>query len=97
VIVVGGPGAVWPFPAAALAGIGPVWQSLEPELDLAVGACWWTRLRRAIEGGAPPVSEQAVLSGGAPPALAAPAAMDLAEDIDWLPGPDLSEVPPWER
>lgn len=48
VIVVGGPGAAWPF-AADWAGVtGPVWQSLEPELDLSIGASWWPLLRRAF-------------------------------------------------
>jgi hypothetical protein len=52
VILVGGPGAAWPFAGAALSGLGPVWQSIEPELDLAVGACWWTQLRSAFGGAA---------------------------------------------
>lgn len=81
-IVVGGPGAVWPFARTALAALGPVWQSLEPELDLAVGACWWTQLRRAFGGlssgtlrlpsGAPLPAEQARLSGELPWLAGAP-------------------------
>jgi len=71
-ILVGGPGAVWPFAGTALAGLGPVWQSLEPELDLAVGACWWTQLRRAFGG---------LLSG----TLRLPSAEPLPADWTQLP------------
>jgi len=47
-LLVGGPGAAWPFVADALAGLGTVWQSGDPTLDLAYGACWWQRYRRSF-------------------------------------------------
>lgn len=50
-LLVGGPGAAWPFVADALAGIGTVWQSGDPTLDLAYGACWWDIYQRSFERG----------------------------------------------
>jgi hypothetical protein len=50
-VLVGGAGAAWPFVADALAGIGTVWQSGDPTLDLAYGACWWGSYRRSFERG----------------------------------------------
>ncbi len=41
----GGPGAAWPFVADALDGVGTVWQSGDPMLDLAYGVCWWEPCR----------------------------------------------------
>lgn len=52
-LLVGGPGAAWPFVADALARLGTVWQSGDPTLDLAYGACWWERYRQ--RDGAPPI------------------------------------------
>jgi hypothetical protein len=52
-LLVGGPGAAWPFVADALAGIGTVWQSGDPTLDLAYGACWWDVYQRGFERGGP--------------------------------------------
>jgi hypothetical protein len=50
-VLVGGPGAAWPFVADALAGPGrTVWQSGDPTLDLAYGACWWERYRDSFLG-----------------------------------------------
>jgi len=73
-VLVGGPGAVWPFAGTALSGLGPVWQSREPELDLAAGACWWTQFRRAF--GSPPSGVLRL-----PPA-------DLPA-VDWAPLPSV--------
>lgn len=98
VVVAGGPGAVWPLARDELGKLGPVWQSLEPELDLAVGACWWPLLRGAFT-----VQQRA--------AVDRPAALFSAADLDRANRPDdehgaggdpnlkldLSEVPPWER
>jgi hypothetical protein len=50
-VLVGGPGAAWPFVADALAGIGTVWQSGDPTLDLAYGACWWDVYQRSFRRG----------------------------------------------
>ena len=50
-LLVGGPGAAWPFVADALAGIGTVWQSGDPTLDLAYGACWWDSYQRSFGRG----------------------------------------------
>jgi hypothetical protein len=44
-LLVGGPGAAWPFVADTLAGLGAVWESGDPTLDLALGACWWQPFR----------------------------------------------------
>lgn len=44
-VIVGGPGAVWPFIPGALNELGPLWRSREPEQDLAVGAAWWPVLQ----------------------------------------------------
>ena len=67
-LLVGGPGAAWPFVADALAGLGTLWQSGDPTLDLAYGACWWERYRRSFrrDGAAP--ARGAVRVQGAVPA-----------------------------
>jgi hypothetical protein len=44
-LLVGGPGAAWPFVTGALTGLGAVWESGDPTLDLALGACWWQQFR----------------------------------------------------
>jgi hypothetical protein len=54
-VLVGGPGATWPF-AADLLGVtlgvaardGGVWGSGDPALDLAFGACWWPLFKRSF-------------------------------------------------
>ena len=57
-LLVGGPGAAWPFVADALAGLGNMWQSGDPTLDLAYGACWWELYRRSFRrDGAAPVRD----------------------------------------
>ena len=57
-LLVGGPGAAWPFVADALAGLGNMWQSGDPTLDLAYGACWWESYRRSFRrDGAVPVPD----------------------------------------
>jgi hypothetical protein len=88
VIAVGGPGAVWPFAADALAalGLGPVWGSGEPELDLALGACWWPQLRRALA--AAPAGRPAPLARpDGPPAVAGPAVTGSAVTGSAVAGP----------
>jgi hypothetical protein len=40
-VLVGGPGAAWPFVADTLARFGAVWESGDPALDLALGSCGW--------------------------------------------------------
>jgi hypothetical protein len=49
-LIVGGPCAVWPFIPQALRDLGPVWQSREPEQDLAAGAAWWPVLQPFFSG-----------------------------------------------
>ena len=44
-LIIGGPCAVWPFIPEALRDLAPLWQSREPEQDLAVGAAWWPVLQ----------------------------------------------------
>ncbi|MFB6888186.1 hypothetical protein ACFCX4_02590 [Kitasatospora sp. NPDC056327] len=44
-VLLGGSGAVWPFPHTALGAVAPVWRSSDPALDLAAGAAWWPALR----------------------------------------------------
>jgi hypothetical protein len=81
-LVVGGAGAVWPALVAPLTGLAPIWQSPEPEADLAIGAAWWPRLRMTLTAPAPdrPV---AAAPQPSPPAGADPA--------------DKSALPPWLR
>ncbi|HLJ53579.1 MAG TPA: hypothetical protein VKT77_00995 [Chthonomonadaceae bacterium] len=43
-ILVGGIGALWPFPVAAAASVGQVLQSGSPEEDVARGAAWWPEI-----------------------------------------------------
>jgi hypothetical protein len=54
-VLVGGPGATWPFAADVLgvtlgptARDGGVWGSGDPALDLAFGACWWPLFKRSF-------------------------------------------------
>jgi hypothetical protein len=49
-LVVGGTCAAWPFIPEALRDLGPLWQSREPEQDLAVGAAWWPVLQPCFAG-----------------------------------------------
>ena len=60
-LIVGGPCAVWPFIPDALRELAPLWQSREPEQDLAVGAACWPVLQPFFSG----VPDPAVLSGHA--------------------------------
>ncbi len=78
-LLVGGPGAAWPFVADALTGLGNIWQSGDPTLDLAYGACWWERYRRSFrrDGAAPvrdagPAGDAAPVRGTAGPGSAGP-------------------------
>jgi hypothetical protein len=48
-LLIGGSGAAWPFAGDALAQLGTVWQSGDPTLDLAYGACWWESYRRRFQ------------------------------------------------
>ena len=64
-LLVGGPGAAWPFVADALAGLGNMWQSGDPTLDLAYGACWWESYRRGFRrDGAGPVPDTVPVRAG---------------------------------
>jgi hypothetical protein len=49
-LIVGGVSAIWPFIPDALLDVGPVWQSPEPEQDLAAGAAWWQVLEPYFVG-----------------------------------------------
>jgi hypothetical protein len=109
-LLVGGPGAAWPFVADALAGLGTMWQSGDPTLDLAYGACWWERYRRSFRrDGAAHVADAAHLTvtvpvhgtsapGGQgqpePPASALPVRFGGAESTG---GQFDAEPPPWEK
>jgi hypothetical protein len=106
-LLVGGPGAAWPFVADALAGIGTIWQSGDPTLDFAYGACWWDIYQRSfgrsgtvdtgsaredVPGGfGPAVPPELVISDSAVPALVIPD--PLAENAEEGPDGDL----PWEQ
>ncbi len=104
-LLVGGPGAAWPFVADALAGLGNVWQSGDPTLDLAYGACWWQRYRQR-DGAAPvrdavpvqdvlPVRDRAVVGGdgrSGPPVSAYPIPLADAVSTGGQQDADL----PWE-
>lgn len=98
-ILVGGPGAVWPFIPDAVASFGPVWQSGEPEADLAAGAAWWVNLRPAF-GPSPAFQLTDPVDRGILPAreeLPAYAERPTLLDIPDLVSPDADEIPPWER
>jgi hypothetical protein len=88
-LLVGGPSAAWPFVPDALAGLGTVWQSGDPTLDLAYGACWWELYRlsfrrdRALPG-----------EGPLPGPVVAPARVPL--DSGARPEPPQDSVLPWE-
>jgi hypothetical protein len=106
-VLVGGPGAVWPFLPDAMASFGPVWQSSEPEADLAVGAAWWVSARQGFGSPAAAIEVTGPGAGllsvsGEPPVL--PGVVEFPElptgpDADDLPPwkRDLEEVPPWDR
>jgi len=81
-VVVGGPGAAWPFVAGALAGSADVWSSGDPLLDFAVGASWWVPLRSVFRSYSKAVH------------ALAPTTQVSGED----PGPTLRRVPaePWD-
>jgi hypothetical protein len=81
-VIVGGPGAVWPFIGEALRDFGPVWQSQEPEQDLAIGAAWWPVLEPFFAD----VPAPALLPGR----TAEPAGQVPVDDQDQPP-------PPWLR
>ncbi|WP_327046608.1 hypothetical protein OG320_01515 [Microbispora sp. NBC_01189] len=87
-VVVGGPGAVWPWVAEALRPLGPLWRSQEPEIDLAVGAAWWPWLRHRFDTAA----ETAALRLGH---ARRPAGEDPRRHLAVDPEPD--EIPPWLR
>lgn len=80
-VIVGGPGAVWPFIGEALRDFGPVWRSRDPERDLAIGAAWWPVLQPFFAG----VPVPAVLPGKtAEPAGPAPADAHSQPPPPWL-------------
>ena len=87
-LIIGGPGAAWPFVAGALADVAQVWGSGDPLLDLAVGACWWPPLRPVFRAG-PALPPAEPVSAAAPRSERAPEPWDPpAADDDLLP---------WER
>lgn len=50
VVLIGGVGAVWPFPAEAGRGLARgVWRSVAPAEDVARGAAWWPESRRETD------------------------------------------------
>ena len=106
-VLVGGPGAAWPFVADALAGIGNMWQSGDPTLDLAYGACWWELYRRrfrsdgaALVGATVPVRQTVPLwdaaPGGSAPVPGAPMTTGARHDSAESRGGQIDEERPWE-
>lgn len=94
VILRGGSGAAWPFGLSALTQIvpaGKIWQSADPEHDVAYGTAWWPEVGEPYadvlhwKGLAlqPPIT---------PPPLS-PAPMDSVGS----PVSDLDQIPPWKR
>lgn len=86
-IVVGGPGAVLPCVPEALGRRGALWQSPEPELDLAVGAAWWPGLRHVFDLPNPawdplPHETAADTTGGQVAYAATASADDLVPPLD---------------
>ena len=53
-LIVGGACAVWPFIPDALHDLAAIWQSGEPEQDLAAGAAWWPVFQQFFVGVTPP-------------------------------------------
>ena len=86
-IVVGGPGAVWPLRSALSPRLGTLWQSTDPVLDLACGASWWPSLRGWFlgesDGRVPAVSTAS--GGGEPNGVGGPGAPDSPKSLS---GPD---------
>jgi hypothetical protein len=99
-ILVGGPGAVWPFISDAVASLGPVWQTGEPEADLAAGAAWWVNLRSAFRSASAvqlthPFDRGILLAREELPAHPErPALLDIP---DLMISSDADEIPPWDR
>ncbi|MET7403778.1 hypothetical protein ABZS66_60945 [Dactylosporangium sp. NPDC005572] len=85
-LLVGGIGAVWPAVADGLTSLGPVWQSPEPEADLAVGAAWWPSLRHGVQR---PETAEAAFAALAP---ATP-----RETVPAVAPQDSADIPPWLR
>ena len=81
-LIVGGPCAVWPFIPGALRDLAPLWQSREPEQDLAVGAAWWPVLQPFFTG---------------VPALAVPASKAAEPRVPATTSPQADLQPPWLR
>lgn len=106
-IVVGGPGAVWPLRSAFSPRLGTMWQSTDPGLDLACGASWWPSLRAWFQGTRDD-STQAVPTSGGQGATNGTCGNGTTGGSDPVgPGnlagtapPDTSpydEIPPWQR
>jgi hypothetical protein len=86
-VLVGGLGAVWPFVADALRDIGPVWQSPDPAVDVAIGAAWSQWLLADLVA---TDEDMARLEAGV---LEPPHEVEPAH-----PAPDApADVPPWLR
>ncbi len=110
-LLVGGPGAAWPFVADALAGLGTVWKSGDPTLDLAYGACWWEHYRRGFRrDDATESTERAPVLGagpeGAGPVRESPAAVraeppapvvPIPLDVTGGAGGEQDADRPWDR
>ncbi|MGW1963744.1 hypothetical protein ACWCPD_26360 [Streptomyces sp. NPDC001935] len=83
-IVVGGPGSLWPLRSVLPSRLGTMWQSTDPGLDLAYGASWWPSLRGRFAGkhGGRVRAVPAVGGGGGP---------NAAEGLGSAAGPDSPE------
>ncbi|MGW1165657.1 hypothetical protein [Streptomyces sp. NPDC002550] len=64
-IVLGGPGAVWPLRLVLSPRLGILWQSTDPCLDLACGASWWPSLRGRFRGRSDGSGQAGPAAGGA--------------------------------
>jgi hypothetical protein len=85
-VLLGGVGAVWPFAAHQLAGIGPVWHGQDPAHDLSLGAALSPRQQLLSAG--PARSAQPVVAAQPMPSPPEAAPHDTIDPDD---------LPPWLR
>ncbi|WP_182906764.1 hypothetical protein [Microbispora sp. H13382] len=93
-VLLGGVGAVWPWYADALRQFGQIWQSNEPERDLAAGAVHFPELRTQL-------AEAPTFRPASPRSLVEHEPGETGAQGDEAgaaaPAVDASELPPWLR